>query len=70
VWRETVHSERFLATPARTRPGVRGAALTVPGMLGRGGVRELHEWELSEEQRAGMASAAEAVRAAAAALRS
>ena len=45
--------------------GVSGAALSVPVTLARGGVRELHEWELSAGQRAAMAAAGEAVRAAA-----
>ena len=36
--------------------------------IARGGVRELHEWELSDQQRAAMAAAGEAVRAAADAL--
>jgi malate dehydrogenase len=45
--------------------GVSGAALTVPVTVARGGVREVHEWELSGEQRAAMAAAGEAVRAAA-----
>ena len=48
--------------------GVSDAALTVPVTLGRGGVRELHEWELSEEQRGAMGAAGEAVRTAAARL--
>ena len=48
--------------------GVSGAALTVPVTLARGGVRELHEWELTEEQRAAMGAAGEAVRAAASSL--
>ena len=45
--------------------GVSGAALSVPVTIGRGGVRELHEWELSDRQRAAMAAAGDAVRAAA-----
>ena len=48
--------------------GVSGAALSVPVTLARGGVRELHEWELTDQQRAAMAAAGEAVRAAADAL--
>jgi malate dehydrogenase len=48
--------------------GVAGAALTVPVTLARGGVRELHEWNLSDEQRAGMRAAAGSVFAAAATL--
>jgi malate dehydrogenase len=48
--------------------GVSKAALTVPVTLARGGVRELHEWELSEEQRAAMGAAGEAVREAASTL--
>src|SRR3954447_4271398 len=48
--------------------GVSGAALTVPATLARGGVRELHEWDLTDAQHAAMGAAGEAVRAAAAAL--
>ena len=48
--------------------GVSGAALTVPVTLARGGVRELHEWDLTGEQRAAMGEAGEAVRAAVGAL--
>jgi malate/lactate dehydrogenase len=48
--------------------GVRGAALTVPVTLARGGVRELHEWELTEVQRAAMGAAGDAVREAASTL--
>jgi malate/lactate dehydrogenase len=48
--------------------GVSGAALTVPATLARGGVREVHEWPLTEEQLAEMRAAGEAVRAAASAL--
>jgi malate dehydrogenase len=48
--------------------GVSGAALSVPVTIGRGGVRELHEWELSGRQRSEMAAAGAAVRAAADAL--
>jgi malate dehydrogenase len=48
--------------------GVSGAALTVPVTLARGGVRELHEWDLSEEQLAGMRAAAGSVFAATATL--
>jgi malate/lactate dehydrogenase len=47
---------------------VSGAALTVPATLARGGVRELHEWDLTDEQRAAMGAAGEAVRAAVASL--
>jgi malate dehydrogenase len=48
--------------------GVRGAALTVPVTLARGGVRELHEWPLSATQLATMRAAGEAVRVATASL--
>ena len=48
--------------------GVRGAALSVPVTLARGGVRELHEWPLSVTQLAAMRAAGEAVRAATASL--
>jgi malate dehydrogenase len=48
--------------------GVSGAALTVPVTLARGGVREVHEWDLTDAQHAAMGAAGEAVRAAAAAL--
>ena len=45
-------------------PSISGLALTVPVTLARGGARELHEWELTEDQRARMAAAALAVREA------
>jgi malate dehydrogenase len=48
--------------------GVSDAALTVPVTLARSGVREVHEWDLSDEQRAAMGAAGEAVRAAASSL--
>src|SRR4051794_26225155 len=48
--------------------GVTGAALTVPVTLARGGVRELHEWELTGAERTAMRAAGESVRAAAAVL--
>jgi malate dehydrogenase len=48
--------------------GVRGAALSVPTTLARGGVRELHEWPLSADQLAAMQAAGEAVRLATARL--
>jgi malate dehydrogenase len=48
--------------------GVSGAALTVPVTLGRGGVREIHAWELTEAEDTAMRAAGEAVRAAASAL--
>jgi malate dehydrogenase len=48
--------------------GVRGAALSVAVTLARGGVRSVHEWELSAAQLSAMQAAAVAVREAAEAL--
>jgi malate dehydrogenase len=48
--------------------GVDGVALTVPVRLGRAGVESVLEWELADDERAGMAAAADAVRAAVATL--
>ena len=48
--------------------GVRGAALSVPVMLGRGGVHDVREWPLSDEQLGALRAAGEAVRAATASL--
>jgi malate dehydrogenase len=45
--------------------GVEGACLSVPVTLGRGGLREIHEWELSEAERDAMGAAARMVREAA-----
>ena len=47
--------------------GVSGVSLSVPVSLGTGGVKEIHEWELSAEQAAGLRSAADYVRDAVAA---
>jgi malate dehydrogenase len=44
--------------------GVDGVALTVPATIGRGGVHTLHQWDLTEQQQAGMHRAAFAVREA------
>ena len=48
--------------------GLEGVSVSVPVTLGRGGVEEIHEWDLSDEERAGLRRAAEAVREAAAGL--
>jgi malate dehydrogenase len=48
--------------------GVRGAALTVPVTLARGGVRELHGWPLPAAQLAALRAAGEAVRTSTATL--
>ena len=45
--------------------GIDGAALTVPVTLDRGGVQEVHEWELSVAEQSAMVAAAASVRAAA-----
>jgi malate dehydrogenase len=48
--------------------GIEGVSVSVPVTLGRGGVEEIHEWEISDDERAALHAAAEAVRAAAAGL--
>jgi|1186.fasta_scaffold258141_1 malate dehydrogenase len=48
--------------------GIRGLAIGVPVTLGNGGVQQVHEWELTSEQRAGFHSAAALVRGAAEAI--
>jgi malate dehydrogenase len=48
--------------------GIDGVSVSVPVTLGRRGVEEIHEWELSDEERAALHAAAEAVREAAAGL--
>jgi malate/lactate dehydrogenase len=48
--------------------GIDGVALTVPVTLGHGGVERVHEWELTDEQAAGLRAGAEIVRAALAAV--
>jgi malate dehydrogenase len=48
--------------------GISGVSLSVPVSLGRGGVDEIHEWELSAEQAARLRRAADYVRDAVAAL--
>ncbi|EID79951.1 MULTISPECIES: malate dehydrogenase [Rhodococcus] len=45
--------------------GAKGASLTVPALLGKGGVRDIVEWELSAAEVDAMRSGAESVRAAA-----
>lgn len=42
--------------------GIDGVALSVPVTLGRGGVQRVHDWPLSDEQRAGVAHAQALVR--------
>lgn len=48
--------------------GIDGVSVTVPVTIGRGGVKEVLEWELSGAERDALHSAAEGVRAAAARL--
>lgn len=48
--------------------GLDGVSLSVPVRLGGGGMREVVEWELTAEQRAGLAEGARVVREAAATL--
>jgi malate dehydrogenase len=48
--------------------GIDGVSVTVPVTIGRGGVKEVLEWELSDAERDALHSAAEGVRAAAARL--
>ena len=45
--------------------GIDGVCLSVPVTLGRGGLREIHEWEIGEAEREGMRRAAEFVAEAA-----
>ncbi|MHA4848087.1 malate dehydrogenase [Rhodococcus sp. MSC1_016] len=45
--------------------GAKGASLTVPALLGKGGVRDIVEWELSEAELGTLRSGAESVRTAA-----
>jgi malate dehydrogenase len=48
--------------------GVEGLCLSVPVTIGRGGLREVHEWELDAAERAGFEAAARTVREAAEAI--
>ena len=48
--------------------GIEGVSVSVPVTVGRGGVQEIHQWELSGTERDALRSAAEGVRAAAARL--
>ncbi len=48
--------------------GIEGVSVSVPVTLGRTGVEEIHEWDISTEERAALHAAAEAVREAAASL--
>jgi len=45
--------------------GIGGVALTVPVTIGRGGVKEIHEWELTPRELDALRAAAELVRTAA-----
>lgn len=47
---------------------IAGVALTVPVTLGHGGVERIHEWELTEDQAAGLHAGADVVRASLAAV--
>ena len=42
--------------------------MSVPVTIGRHGVEEIHEWELSDEEQAALSAAAECIRGAAARL--
>jgi malate dehydrogenase len=46
--------------------GLDGVSVSVPVTLGPAGVEEIHEWDLSDEERAALQAAADAVRTAAA----
>ena len=48
--------------------GIHGVAVSVPVTLGRGGVEEIHEWDISDAERAALHASAEFVRAAAASI--
>jgi malate dehydrogenase len=48
--------------------GIEGVSVSVPVTLGPGGAQEIHEWDLSDDERAGLHAAAAAVREAAAGL--
>ena len=48
--------------------GIAGVSVTVPVTIGRDGVEEVHEWELSDEEQAALSAAAECIRGAAARL--
>jgi malate/lactate dehydrogenase len=48
--------------------GIDGVALTVPVTLGDGGVAAIHEWDLTDDQAAGMRAGAQVVREALAAV--
>ena len=45
--------------------GLDGVCVSVPVTIGRGGLREIHEWELAPDEREGMEAAAKTVREAA-----
>jgi malate dehydrogenase len=45
--------------------GISGVSLSVPVSLGPNGVAEIHEWELTADQAAGLRAAADYVRDAA-----
>jgi malate/lactate dehydrogenase len=48
--------------------GIEGVALSVPVTLGDGGATQVHEWELTSEQAAGLRTGADVVRAAVASI--
>jgi malate/lactate dehydrogenase len=48
--------------------GIEGVALSVPVTLGDGGATQVHEWELTSEQTAGLRTGADVVRAAVASI--
>jgi malate dehydrogenase len=59
------HSETWMASVVLDGEyGLSGVSLSVPVTLGPGGVAEIHQWDLSAEQYAGLRKAAGAVSAA------
>ena len=48
--------------------GINGVSVSVPVTIGRHGVEQIHQWELSDDERAALLAAAECVRQAAARL--
>ncbi|ELY57745.1 malate dehydrogenase [Natronolimnohabitans innermongolicus] len=52
-----------LSTPLSGEYGLEGVSLSVPVVLDEGGVAEIVEWDLADDEREGLEAAAEAVRA-------
>jgi malate/lactate dehydrogenase len=46
--------------------GIEGVSVTVPAVIGRGGVEEIGVWELAADEAAGLRRSADTVRATAA----